>query len=217
MFPERYSVIVVGPPEAGVLEFCTYLAAFYLKHGQEVVMVETDASADLVHALITEFGGINSGHRDTAPITMIDCFGEPGQEIDRLRYASPADLPDLLRKIEQAIAELKEPVRVIFDSLSSLYIHNAADDVTAFLENLIAISTERGSLTATLHGNMHPTDQVVALTSQCDGLMEMMVDEHGDRYIRIKRMKALAIKPNWVPFEPGVSDRISGASLLWKR
>ncbi|MEM2839310.1 MAG: RAD55 family ATPase [Thermoplasmata archaeon] len=216
MFPEKYSVIVVGAPEAGVLEFCAYLASFYLKNGQDVVMVETDTSADFVRRMISEFG-VTREVFEKAAMTTIDCYSEPKEENDLIRYAELSDLPGLLEKVKSAIEELQEPVRVIFDSLSSLFIHNAAEDITGFLEKLIRLSKERGSLTATLYEKMHPAEQVVALTSQCDGLIEMMVDEQMERYIRIKRMKDLPVKPNWVPFEPGLSERVSGTSLIWKK
>lgn len=199
-----------------MLEFCAYLASFYLKSGQDVVMVETDTSADFVRRMIAEFG-VGPEHYERASMTTIDCFSEPGEENEQTRYADLSDLMELLEKIGSAMKGMREPVRVIFDSLSSLYIHNAAEDVTGFLEKLIVLSKEKGSLTATLYEKMHPADQVVALTSQCDGLIEMMVDEQMERYIRIKRMKDLPVKPNWVPFEPGLSERISGTSLIWKK
>lgn len=214
MFPERYSVIVVSPPNAGVLEFCAYLASFYQKSGQDVVIIETDTSAEFVRRMMTGYGA-ESGKG--ASVTLIDCFGEASELDDNIKRCELSDLPGLLREIKTTVGELREPTRVIFDSLSSLYIHNAADDVTSFLENLIKLAKEKGSLTVTLHEGMHPVEQMVSLTSQCDGVIEIMVDEDRKRYIRIKRMKDMPIKPNWVPFEPVLSEGISGTSLIWKK
>ena len=214
MFPERYSVIVVGAPEARVIEFCAYLASFYQRSGQDVVIVETDTSIDFIRRMMKEY---NAGSHGNASVAMIDCFDETGGDDDRVQYSNLSDLPALLQEIKSTMDELQEPIRVIFDSLSSLYIYNAADDVTSFLQNLVKISKERGSLTSTLHEKMHPVDQVVALTSQCDGVIEMMMDENMERYIRIRRMKDLPVKPNWVPFKPVLAEGISGTSLLWKK
>lgn len=216
MFPERYSVIVVGAPEAGVLEFCAYLASFYQRSDQDVVIVETDTSSELVRRMMTEYNA-NADMRGSASVKILDCFDETESDDGRIQYSDLSNLSGLLEKIGSTMDELREPVRVIFDSLSSLYIHNAADDVTSFLEKLIRLTKEKGSLTATLHENMHPVEQVVALTSQCDGVIEMMADENMERFIRIKRMKDLPVRPNWVPFEPIVAEGMSSTSLIWKK
>ena len=216
MFPDRYSVLIVGAPNAGVLEFCTYLTSFYLRNNQNVIMVEADTSRAFVRRQLRNFGIKNDEYEGTQ-LFLIDCYSEPLNPDESEFICSPTDLPDLLQKIKNAAEPLEEPVRIIFDSLSSLHIYSEPAQVRDFLKKLSDFSKKKGSLTATLHEGMHSIDQVNALINQCDGLIEMHIDDKMKRFIRISRMKSIEIEPKWVPFEIEQAEGVSGTALVWKK
>jgi KaiC/GvpD/RAD55 family RecA-like ATPase len=216
MFPERYSVIVVGPPDAGIFDFCAYLASFYLRNDQNVVMIETDTSKAFLRRQLRNFGARHEEYEGSS-LAIIDCFGEPSSLDNPDHFCSPSDLPVLLDKIRTSSESMAEPVRIIFDSLSSLHIYSEPGKVMEFLSKLSELAKKRGSLTATLHEDMHSMEQTDSLGELCDGRIEMRIDEKMKRYIRIIKMESLEIEPKWVLFdiEPVVSG--DGAALVWKK
>ncbi|HDP97507.1 MAG TPA: hypothetical protein ENN25_07465 [Euryarchaeota archaeon] len=216
MFPQKYSALVLGTPGAGMLEFCSYLASFYLKHDQSVVFVEADTSASLIRKQLL-LNGVKADQTESSTFVLIDCYSSKKLSDESRMIADLGNLPMLLETIREVADACIEPVRIIFDSLSPLHIYSSPEDVLEFIRHLSALAKEKGSLTITLHREMHVQEQVEAIVSICDGLIEMKVDEHMSRYIRISRMNDLDITPKWVPLEIGSLDSQGGASLLWSR
>ena len=216
MFPERYSVLVVGPPDAGIFDFCAYLAAFYLRNGQNVVMIETDSSKAFLRRQLRNFGARHEEHEGSS-LVIIDCFSEPSPLDNPDHYCSPSDLPELLDKIKTSSESMEEPVRIIFDSLSSLHIYSEPEKVREFLVKLSDLAKRRGSLTATVHEDMHSGEQIESIGGLCNGLIEMRIDEKMKRYIRIIKMESLDIEPKWVLFDIEPTASSEGAALVWKK
>jgi KaiC/GvpD/RAD55 family RecA-like ATPase len=216
MFPERYSVMVVGPPDAGIFDFCAYLASFYLRNGQNVLMIETDTSKAFIRRRLRSFGARHEEHEGSS-LAIIDCFSEPSLLDKPEHYCSPSALPELLDKIRASSESMSEPVRIIFNSLSSPHLYCDPEKVRGFLAKLSDLAKERGSLTATLHEDMHSTEHIDGLGELCNGRIEMRIDEKMKRYIRIFKMDSLEVEPKWVLFdiEPAVSS--DGAALVWKK
>ncbi len=216
MFPERYSVLVVGPPDAGIFDFCAYLTAFYLRNGQNVVMIETDASKAFLRRRLRSLGAKPEEYEGSS-LSVIDCFSDPSALDNQDLYCSPSDLPELLDKIKTASDSMSEPVRIIFDSLSSLHIYSDSDQVREFLIKLTSMSKRRGSLTTTLHEDMLSNEHIDSLGKLCDGLIEMRIDEKMKRYIRIIKMQSVEVEPKWVLFDIEPAQSSDGAALVWKK
>jgi KaiC/GvpD/RAD55 family RecA-like ATPase len=216
MFPERYSIMVVGPPDAGIFDFCAYLASFYLRNGQNVVMIETDTSKAFLRRQLRNFGARHEEYEGSS-LAIIDCFSEPSSLDNPEHYCSPSALPELLDKIKTASESMTEPVRIIFDSMSSLHIYSESEKVREFLVKLTELAKKRGSLTATLHEDMHSREQIDSLGELCNGQIEMRIDEKMKRYIRIIKMESLEVEPKWVLFDIEPAQSSDGAALVWKR
>lgn len=216
MFPERYSILVVGPPDAGVFDFCAYLAAFYLRNGQNVVMIETDTSKAFLRRRLRSFGAKHEEYEGSS-LSIIDCFSEPSTLDNLDHYCSPSDLPELLDKIKTSSDSMSEPIRVIFDSLSSLHIYSEPEQVREFLIRLSGLAKKRGSLTTTLHEDMLSNEHIDSLGKLCDGLIEMRIDEKMKRYIRIIKMQSVEVEPKWILFDVEPATPSDGAALVWKR
>jgi len=213
MFPEKYSVLVLGPPAAGLLEFCTYLASFYIRNDQSVVFVEADTSATIIRRQLSVYG--MRGYEDPL-LSIIDCYSSPSQHDDMTSYGDPARLPELYKKIKEALSSSQaSTTRVIFDSLSPLFIYSTPEEVMDFIRRLSELAKKSGSLTITMHQEMHVPEQVEAIVTACDGLIELRVDDRMTRYIRISRMRLLDVEPKWVPFDLGLIIGTEGTSLLW--
>jgi KaiC/GvpD/RAD55 family RecA-like ATPase len=216
MFPERYSVLVVGPPDAGIFDFCAYLAAFYLRNGQNVIMIETDTSKAFLRRRLRNFGAKPEEYEDSS-LSIIDCFSEPSTLDNPDLYCSPSDLPELLDKIKTSSDSMSEPVRVIFNSLSSLHIYSDPEQVREFLIKLTSMAKRRGSLTTTLHEDMLSNEHIDSLGQLCDGLIEMRVDKKMKRYLRIIKMQSVDVEPKWILFDIEPTSASDGAALVWKK
>ncbi|MDH4123724.1 MAG: RAD55 family ATPase [Thermoplasmata archaeon] len=216
MFPKKYSILIIGPSGAGVFDFCAYLASFYLRNDQSVVFIETDTSRSFVRRQLRNFG-IKDIEYEGDSLAIIDCFSEPSLLEEPVTLGNPANLPELLQKIEQTIVTFEQPVRVILDSLSSLHLYNGPNDVNDFLVKLSDASKKSGSLTTTMHSNLHTPEQIELVCSICDGVIEMRVDEDLKKSLRISKMKDLYVEPNWVSFELEPAENIAGSSFIWKK
>lgn len=216
MFPQKYSALVLGTPGAGMLEFCSYLTSFYLRHDQSVVFVEADTSSSVIRRQLL-LNGVKVNQNEGSMLVLIDCFSKQKLSDENRILADPANLPILLETIREIAEASTEPVRIIFDSLSPLHIYSSPEEVLEFVRHLTALAKEKGSLTATLHKEMHVEEQVDAIKSICDGLIEMKVNERMTRYIRISRMGSLRVMPKWIPLEIEPEASEDGASLIWSK
>jgi KaiC/GvpD/RAD55 family RecA-like ATPase len=219
MFPQNYAVLVVGDPGTGMFEFSCYLASSYMKNGERVVFVETDSTPDRVRKQLKRFGVDAVEYEMDAQFLIIDCSAstfDPGYDPGTRRVRDHADLNSIAGQVIDGIRDLGgPPVRVIVDSLTPLYDHSDSEEITKFFEHLCTDVKKDGNLTCTIHRGMIHEDQVDHIGTLADGIIEMMMDRQYKRFIRIKRMKGMELKPRWVQFDFEKSEEEEGTMLGW--
>src|SRR4030042_58484 len=127
MFPENYTVLVVGDPSAGMFEFCCYLGASYLKSGERLAFLEANTSPDQVRKQMLEFGvDVDSYLRD-GRLTIIDAYTPSNTAIHDpgiVRVESMDDLSSIFEALTKSIESLGDPpVKVLVASLTPLLMH----------------------------------------------------------------------------------------------
>src|SRR5512137_2849555 len=134
MFPQNYAVLVIGDPGTGMFEFSCYLVASYLKNGERVVFAETDSAPDRVRKQLKRFGIDAVEYEMDAQFLIIDCSAstfDPGYDPGTRRVRDRADLNMVTGQVMDGMRDVGgPPVRVIFDSLTPLFEHNASEEIS---------------------------------------------------------------------------------------
>jgi KaiC/GvpD/RAD55 family RecA-like ATPase len=222
MFPENYTVLVVGDPSAGLFEFCCYLGATYLKSGERLAFLEANTSPDQVRKQMREFGVDVDYYLRDGRLTIIDAY-TPANEgfIDPgiVRVDGLDDLSHIFDALTKTIEDLGDPpVKVLLDSLTPFFMHHDANAVGRFYKNVCTMAKFSGSMTSVVHQGILDEDQIALLASISDSLIEMRVDESFRRYVRIKHMRGVLVKPKWVSFDfEREAAEEEGTSLVWSR
>jgi len=219
MFPQNYAVLVVGDPGTGMFEFSCYLAASYLRNDERVVFAETDSPPDRIRKQLRRFGIDAVEYEIDRQLLIIDCSAsafDPGYDPGTLRVRDRSDLKSVAAQVTDGMRNVGgPPVRVILDSLTPLYEHNDSQDISSFFEHLCSNVKRDGNLTCTIHRGMIHEDQVEYIGSIADGIVEMMMDRQYRRFIRIRRMKGMDLKPRWVQFDFEKGEEDEGTILSW--
>ena len=221
VLPDNYAVLVVGDPRAGLFDFCCYLGASYLSAGLNVVFIETNMGLRYVRSQMAQFGTEASEHEANGSLVMMDCYTPPDAVVHdehEMILSDLTNLDEILSKINEAIYSVGGvSVRVLFDSVTPIFMTHDQDEVSEFFKDLVSMVKQNGVLTCTAHQGILTPEQISVLSSTTDGILEMKVDEGFRRFVRIKRMKGIEVSPKWVPFDFARGTEKQGAFLSWKR
>jgi len=219
MFPENHAVLVVGEANTGLFEFCCYLGCSYLRNGEKVVFVENNAAMDQVRKQIDRFGVSASESEDGEALVLVDAFGRDAtqQSDGAIVVDDPSSLPNIFDSITKGIEKLGgKPVRVIFDSLTPLYVSHEPEDVWRFFKDLSVMCKFNGTMTSVVNKGMLDEDRIAQIAGLADGILEMRMDAEYRRFVRIKHLKGTIVSPKWVPFEfEKVEEEDDVAILGW--
>lgn len=221
MLPRNYSVLVVGSPSAGMFEFCCFLTATYLKGGESVVYVEADTYPDQAWRQLYRFGVDVRAEEREGKLAIVDCYSTGAFKRplrDTIVVGDVTDLGQILTRIGDGINKVGGlPVRVIFNSITPLFLKNEPKQVAWFFRELSSRVTLNGILTTTVHREILEDKDVATLTSIVDGVIELMVNGDFRRHIRIKHMRGVNVNPKWVPFDFEMGDEENVATFLrWR-
>jgi len=203
MFPEKHAVLVVGEANTGLFEFCCYLGSTYLKNGEKVVFLENNTPPQLVRRQMATFGIDAPDHEEARSLVLIDAFKRMRKSDDNvIAVENTAVLPDIFDAVTAGIERLGgEGVRVIFDSLTPLYVSHEPADVWRFFKDLTTFCRSAGAMTAVVNKGILDEDQIAQVAGLADGILEMRMDSEFRRYVRIQHLKGTIVSPKWVPFE----------------
>jgi len=220
MFPENFAVLVVGNPNAGMFEFCSFIAATHINADERLVFVETNMSSDNVRQQMQVFGAeaIEAENRDR--LALIDCRASrrtPEMDEKSIKVGDTGNLEEIIERVEEGIVRVGgAPVNVMFDSVTPLYMHHDSNDVGKFFSAISSLVKVSGRMTSTVHSAIVPDEQIALLSTIADGVLELRMDEDFHRFVRIKHFRGLRVTPKWVPFDFDRDEESSGALLSWR-
>jgi KaiC/GvpD/RAD55 family RecA-like ATPase len=146
--------------------------------------------------------GINLADYYEREFAFIDCYSATcGKSNERwFCLTSMSNLEDLSLGIAQTSRRLGPPVRILFDSLSTLYLHNSIPTMASFFQIVVRrIKSEYGFSLHTVEKGMHDTQTEATLYHLVDGGLEMKYDENRESYFRVHHMKGKpALRPKWI-------------------
>lgn len=205
VFPQNYSVLLVGSPGVGKSEYCLHLAKEYLDKGEKVVFLTTKKSPADIRKRMKEVGVDIEGH-EGKDFLFIDVFtrsaGTPEDTV--IHIDNPANLNLVSVRLADATEVLGKPVRIIFDSLSTFFLHATDVEIRKFFESLnTKITIDYGFAIFTLQDEMHDEKVVTALKSMVGAVLEMKLEEAPSlrRRFRVLFAKGISYTQDWVDFQ----------------
>lgn len=204
-FPQNYSVLVAGPTGIGKFEYCLDLVKHYLEKGEKVVFITTKMASSAIRDRMVQAGlKMEDYEKD---LIFIDASSEPSEESKELFVTNPANLNMISINLSKAVQTIGSPVRVIFDSLSALFLHVGEGEIKNFVRTFSSrIKKEYGFIIYTLQDEMHSSQTVNALNYLVDAVIEM---RHEEAHVRKRKFRVLFAKgiehnPDWFEFDVGV-------------
>jgi KaiC/GvpD/RAD55 family RecA-like ATPase len=209
LFPDYYTVLLYGPPGVGKFEYCLELVRNYLENDGRVVYLTTERSPNEIVERAIAIGVELREYSDDS-FVFVDCFSWSAGTVSENEFSidDPGNLNQVVAITEKAITRLGRPAKIIFDSLSPLFLYNPAAALTEAFQRLASkAKTSYGFLLATLQEGVHHPQVVNTLVYIVDGYIEMKFEE-GDvleRKLRVHHLKGLEHDPKWRRFE--ITDR----------
>ncbi len=203
VMPFGNNLVLIGLPGVGKSVFCGNLAGECLRKGVNVVYVAVDASPKEIRDRVLE--QCPEGSRESGVLTFVDGYSWLlGEADERHRVAHLSNLNDLSVKISSAIKECDGDFHVVlFDSISTLFLHNSESDITRFLQvNMARIKQSGGMGIWTVEEGIHTISFYNTLRHLADGVVEMRLEEDRElrRFVRVHTLRGLSHRTNWLPF-----------------
>jgi len=212
LFPAYFTLLVAGPPGVGKLEWLLALARTYLGNGERVVFVTLDLHPREVRerAVAT---GLDFGEHEGEHLLFVDGYSASVSEKPEpaskkvFTVSSYSNLEGLGMAIAKAAQDLRPPVRVLFYTVSTLYLHNPPAAIAKFFQIVTnRVKTNMGFIAYAVQEGVHDPLTMNLLRSLVDGVVEMRFTETMDREVRPHHLRGIPVAARWQPFlVPGVS------------
>jgi KaiC/GvpD/RAD55 family RecA-like ATPase len=204
-FPDKYTALLIGPPGIGKYEYCLDLVKASLEKGEKVVYVTTEKAPEEVKARARALGFELDKHEGESFI-FIDIYSySSGTKYEKgLHVDNPANLNLISINMTKAVEKLGKPVRIFFDSLSTLFLHASENEIKKFVGTLCSrAKTDYGFILYTLQDEMHNEQTVITLKHLVDAVLEMKFEEGPPlkRKFRIHHAKGMTTAPIWHTFD----------------
>ncbi|MFX1518368.1 MAG: response regulator [Promethearchaeota archaeon] len=204
IFPENYTVLLYGPPGVGKSDYVLDLIEYYLKYGEKVIYITSRKSPDEIIDYAKK-RNLDIRQYENKTLFFIDCYSWSVGKINdkRLSIDHPASLNKISICVGKAANTLGTPVRIFFDTLSTLFLHSPPDVVLKFTQSIAArTKSEYGFILLTMQKGMHNQEQVTTVYSIMDGVIELDFEEKTlEKRLRIHHLDGFPFEPEWIPFK----------------
>lgn len=207
LFPSHYSVLVTGPAGVGKFEWLVRLMKGYLESGDKVAFVTLDLHPREVRER-AKGEGLDLATYEGSSFVFVDCFSASASEkIEEpaakklYSVSSYSNLEGLGMAISKAASDLKPPVRMMFYTISTLFLHNSPQAIAKFFQIVTSrVKTNMGFIAYAAHDGVHDVQTANLLRSLVDGVVEIRFTDDMEREVRAHHMRGVAVKPTWRPF-----------------
>ncbi|MEE8403383.1 MAG: RAD55 family ATPase, partial [Candidatus Hydrothermarchaeaceae archaeon] len=198
-FPEKYTAILTGPPGVGKHVYILDLVKASLEKGESVTYITTERSPNEIKE-IAKKAGLDLDKYEGSKFIFIDLYSySTGERYDNgFSIDNPANLNLITVNLTKAADIVGKPMRVFFDSLSTLFLHAPEPEIKKFFGVLSSrVKTDYGFIIYTLQDEMHNEQTVIALKHMVEGVLEMRFDEGPPlkNLFRVHHAKGMETKP----------------------
>jgi KaiC/GvpD/RAD55 family RecA-like ATPase len=221
-FPQMCSVLILGSPGVGLMEFQMSMVKEYLEAGEPVVFVTMDMLPKDLLAAMERFG-ISNDHLGKG-LYIIDYHSsllgnsDESDAYNRTRVRRIHDLEGIMFNVANIHAEIKRPLRVFMSTLSTLFLYNQPSVVLKFFQiSTSRIRSEFGTVFVSVFDGVHEDKAVNHLVALADGVLELRFDNELNRMLRVRHMRGMSVPCSWIPFEITPADEEFPVHVLqWK-
>ena len=221
--PDMCSVLMMGSPGIGMLEFDVSLAKDYLDAGETVIFVTMDVLPTDLMSIMRNFG-IKPEQLLGKKLFIIDYHTSLlGASDERVTFSKsevrPAgDIEGIMFNVAAIANEYGKPVRIFFYTLSTLFLYNQTNVVLKFFQIASSrVRNEFGTAVFSVHDGVHDDKTVNHLMAIADGVLELKFDDDLNRRMRIRHMRGLPSANQWIPFEiRSLDTNVTNPLLEWR-
>ena len=202
-FPSHYTILLSGPPGIGKHEYCLYLLRKWLDDGEKVIYITTERAPERIIERAKECG---FDLEENENLEFVDFYSAATRESKIRAYQYLTKVKDITNGIEDAIDKLGKPVRIIFDSLSPLFLYMSSDLMLKLIEDLTADTKQKyGFIIYTMQEGVHNPQLFHTIVYFLDGHLQMKFEETDtvERKMRVHHMKGEISDPSWRTFVVG--------------
>jgi len=217
-FPDQSSVLLIGSPGIGLLEFNVSLVQNYLEKDDVVIFVAVDTSPMDIAAVMNAFG-IPTKEAMDKNLFFLDyhssLLGANEDRVPTPGVRPVTDLEGIMFHIGAISEETKRRTRTFFYSLSTLFLYNQPNVVLKFFQiSNSKIRAHYGTSIISMHDGVHEERTVNHLMAIADGVVELRFDEEMNKMLRVRNMRGYPTSAQWIPFEIKGTDQEKPANIL---
>jgi len=221
-FPQMCSVLMLGTPGVGLLEFQMGMVKEYLDQGEPVVFVSMDLLPKDLLSVMERFGvpldRLGKGLYVIDYHSTLLGNSDEREPSDRGKVRRIHDLEGIMFNVANIFAEEKRPLRIFMHTLSTLFLYNQPSVVLKFFQiSTSRIRSEYGTAIVSVFDGVHDEKALNHLVALADGVLELRFDNELNRVLRVRHMRGMSVSGRWIPFElsPG-GDEMPAPVLEWK-
>lgn len=207
LLPDEYSILIYGPPGVGKRAVCIDFMDYYLRKGCTVIYVTTERSYKDIDEISKKancyFGNKKPLYVDYASWSTATRAGWL-ENRKVITVQNPRNLKDISMGVKM-MGQKNEKLKVIFDSLSPLFLYNDAEKVIQFVQTMTTwVKSLGGFIAYTLQEGVHPPSTVNALIYSVDGYIQLrFLEERGGikKQLRIHHLQGIEAPSEWRDFE----------------
>jgi len=217
MFPSDSSALLLGPPGVGKFEFLVEYVVGAMENKGRVVFVAVDMHPLEIRRWIVRYGG-DVQEKEGKSFIFVDCYSPTVEDVQEvipnaksLRVNSLSNIESIGMNISKAVERLGRPVRIVFYTLSTLFLYNSSQAMAKFFQTISSrVRTEFGSILYVLQEGVHEDRTVCMLESLVDGVVQMRFNEDLGREWRIHHYRGGRSDPRWTEFDANKYPLVTG-------
>lgn len=220
--PENTSVLMIGSPGIGLLEFNIGLVKEYVDNGEKVIFVTLDATPSDIIRMMAEFG-INTEGVLGKSLFIIDYhssllgYAEEDRSFNKESVILVNDIEGIMFNVAGIVKDHGKPIKIFIYALSTMFLYNQVNVVLKFFQiSSSRIRNEYGTVIYSLHDSVHDEKTTNHLMALADGVIELKFDQDLNRMMRFRHMRGRPSSNQWIPFEIRFADKnIANHVLKW--
>lgn len=178
--PEKYSVLLLGPPKSGKTIFGMQYLFQGLSDDEYGIYIITNNFPEELVKKFEKFGKIEK-FLQKGLLRFVDCYSfHTGIQKENTVFIIRVTGPTALTEINIALTEIFKKIpkdskkRVVFDSVSTLMLYNNASTIADFVQGINRkIKSSQASVVYILEEGMHEEKHVTTLNSLLDGMIHL--------------------------------------------